>query len=137
MTMLMLLPYTSTAFVPVDSMPTWLQGFAEHQPMTPVIEIPPRSVDGHTLDNQPAWAPRGASPYSTSRWASLGAETREHPMGNGVQVVVDEMGQTTVPGVYAAGNLVDISAQVMGAAAAGTRVGAATNIDLIMSDLRA
>ena len=68
---------------------------------------------------------------------ALGAETREHPMGNGVQVVVDEMGQTTVPGVYAAGNLVDISAQVMGSAAAGTRVGAATNIDLIMSDLRA
>jgi len=69
--------------------------------------------------------------------ASLGAETREHPMGNGVQVVVDEMGQTTVPGVYAAGNVVDISAQVMGAAGAGTRVGAAVNIDLIMSDLRA
>ena len=68
--------------------------------------------------------------------ASLGAETREHPMGNGVQVVVDEMGQTTVPGVYAAGNVVDISAQVMGAAGAGTRVGAAVNIDLIMSDLR-
>ncbi len=69
--------------------------------------------------------------------ASLGVETREHPMGNGVQVVVDEMGLTTVPGVYAAGNVVDISAQVMGAAAAGTRVGAAVNIDLIMSDLRA
>jgi thioredoxin reductase len=66
----------------------------------------------------------------------LGAETGEHPMGNGVQVVVDEMGQTTVPGVYAAGNVVDISAQVMGSAAAGTRVGAAVNIDLIMSDLR-
>ena len=68
---------------------------------------------------------------------ALGAETREHPMGGGVQVVVDEMGQTTVPGVYAAGNVVDISAQVMGSAAAGTRVGAAVNIDLIMSDLRA
>ncbi|MET0997797.1 MAG: NAD(P)/FAD-dependent oxidoreductase [Marmoricola sp.] len=68
---------------------------------------------------------------------SLGAETAEHPMGGGVQVVVDEMGRTTVPGVYAAGNLVDISAQVMGSAAAGTRVGAAVNVDLIMSDLRA
>ena len=34
----MFLPYASSAFVPVDTMPTWLQGFAEHQPITPVIE---------------------------------------------------------------------------------------------------
>ena len=32
------LPYASSAFVPVDTMPTWLQGFAEHQPVTPIIE---------------------------------------------------------------------------------------------------
>ncbi len=32
------LPYASSAFVPVDTMPTWLQGFATHQPVTPVIE---------------------------------------------------------------------------------------------------
>ena len=32
------LPYVSSAFVPVDSLPTWLQGVAEHQPVTPVIE---------------------------------------------------------------------------------------------------
>ena len=32
------LPYASSAFVPVDTMPSWLQGFAEHQPVTPVIE---------------------------------------------------------------------------------------------------
>jgi ABC-2 type transport system permease protein len=34
----MFLPYASSAFVPVDTMPSWLQGFAEHQPVTPVIE---------------------------------------------------------------------------------------------------
>jgi len=34
----MFLPYVSSAFVPVDTMPTWLRGFAEHQPVTPVIE---------------------------------------------------------------------------------------------------
>lgn len=34
----MFLPYVSSAFVPVESMPTWLRGFAEHQPVTPVIE---------------------------------------------------------------------------------------------------
>ena len=32
------LSYASSAFVPVDTMPSWLQGFAEHQPVTPVIE---------------------------------------------------------------------------------------------------
>lgn len=35
---LLFLPYLSTAFVGADSLPTWLRGFAEHQPITPVIE---------------------------------------------------------------------------------------------------
>ncbi|WP_082899654.1 ABC transporter permease [Rhodococcus phenolicus] len=35
---LLFLPYVSSAFVPPDTMPTWLRGFAEHQPVTPVIE---------------------------------------------------------------------------------------------------
>lgn len=32
------LPYVSSAFVPVHTMPDWLEGFAEHQPVTPIIE---------------------------------------------------------------------------------------------------
>jgi ABC-2 type transport system permease protein len=32
------LPYASSAFVPVHTMPSWIQGFAEHQPVTPVTE---------------------------------------------------------------------------------------------------
>jgi ABC-2 type transport system permease protein len=32
------LPYLSSAFVPVETMPAALRGFAENQPMTPVIE---------------------------------------------------------------------------------------------------
>jgi ABC-2 type transport system permease protein len=32
------LPYVSSAFVPPESMPRTLQGFAEHQPVTPVVE---------------------------------------------------------------------------------------------------
>src|SRR5690348_6906891 len=35
---LMFLCYASSAFVPVRTMPTWLRGFAEHQPATPVTE---------------------------------------------------------------------------------------------------
>jgi ABC-2 type transport system permease protein len=34
----MFLPYASSAFVPVDTMPSWIQGFAQHQPVTPVTE---------------------------------------------------------------------------------------------------
>jgi ABC-2 type transport system permease protein len=34
----MFLPYASSAFVPVDTMPSWLQGFAGHQPVTPVVD---------------------------------------------------------------------------------------------------
>jgi len=67
---------------------------------------------------------------------SLGVETVPHVSGMGEHVVIDEMLQTSVPGVYAAGNVTDLSAQVMGAAAAGTMAGARANADLVMSDTR-
>jgi len=35
---MLFLPYVSSAFVPPQTMPSWLRGFAEHQPVTPVIE---------------------------------------------------------------------------------------------------
>ncbi|NDL60259.1 ABC transporter permease [Phytoactinopolyspora mesophila] len=35
---LLLLPFLGSGFVPTDSMPAWLEWFAEHQPFTPVIE---------------------------------------------------------------------------------------------------
>jgi ABC-2 type transport system permease protein len=35
---LLFLPYLSTAFVGADTLPSWLRGVAEHQPVTPVIE---------------------------------------------------------------------------------------------------
>jgi ABC-2 type transport system permease protein len=28
----------SSAFVPLDTLPGWLRGFAAHQPMTPIID---------------------------------------------------------------------------------------------------
>jgi ABC-2 type transport system permease protein len=36
--LIMFLPYASSAFVPVHTMPGWLQGFAGHQPITPITE---------------------------------------------------------------------------------------------------
>lgn len=54
------LPYPSSAFVPVDSMPAWLHGFADHQPVTPAIE----SLRGLLLDQ-----PVGDSPWIALTWA--------------------------------------------------------------------
>jgi ABC-2 type transport system permease protein len=36
--LIMFLPYASSAFVPVHTMPEWLRGFAAHQPITPMTE---------------------------------------------------------------------------------------------------
>lgn len=36
--MLLFLPYISSGFAPVETMPGWLQGFAGYQPMTPIID---------------------------------------------------------------------------------------------------
>jgi ABC-2 type transport system permease protein len=33
---IMFLPYASSAFVPVQTMPSWVRGFAAHQPVTPI-----------------------------------------------------------------------------------------------------
>lgn len=35
---LLFLPYVSSAFVPLETLPDWMRGFAENQPITPVIE---------------------------------------------------------------------------------------------------
>lgn len=35
---LLFLPYLSSAFVPVETMPAWLQGVATHQPMGPLVD---------------------------------------------------------------------------------------------------
>lgn len=53
---LMFLPYVSTAFVPADTMPSWMQGFAKHQPMTPVIETLRGLWMGTPIGHQAIWA---------------------------------------------------------------------------------
>jgi len=63
--------------------------------------------------------------------ASLGLTPTEHPAGVGDHVAADAMGQTEVRGVFVAGNVNDPAAQVVTAAAAGTKVGATVNADLL------
>ncbi|GHJ97368.1 transport permease protein [Streptomyces sp. NE5-10] len=57
--LMMFLPYPSSAFVPIDTMPGWLHGFAENQPVTPLIE----SIRGLLLDQ-----PVGSAPWTALAW---------------------------------------------------------------------
>lgn len=43
------LPYPSSAFVPVSTMPSWLQGFARSQPATAVIDTVRGLTTGHAV----------------------------------------------------------------------------------------
>jgi len=49
--LLLFLPYVSSGFVPTDSMPTALHAFAEHQPLTPIIETVRALLTGHSVGN--------------------------------------------------------------------------------------
>ena len=53
------LPYPSSAFVRVATMPHWLQGFARHQPVTPVVQ----SLRGLLLGT-----PVGSNPWTALAW---------------------------------------------------------------------
>ena len=56
----------------------------------------------------------------TAFLADLGLKPQEHPSGAGEHILCDATGRTDVPGVWAAGNVTDLMAQVGSAAAAGT-----------------
>jgi ABC-2 type transport system permease protein len=58
--LVMFLPYPSSAFVPIDTMPAWIHGFARHQPATPVIE---------TLRGLLLGTPLGSSPWLALAWS--------------------------------------------------------------------
>jgi thioredoxin reductase len=60
---------------------------------------------------------------------ALGAETEETPVGPFVRT--DAKGRTSVPGVYAAGNVTDPTAIVIVAAAQGAQAAGMINMDLI------
>ena len=49
---------------------------------------------------------------------------------------VDPAGRTDVPGVWVAGNVTDLSAQVGASAAAGAMAGAQINAELLMEEIR-
>ena len=51
--LLVILPMLGSGFVPTGSMPGWLQGFAQYQPFTPIIE----TLRGLLLGTPLGWSP--------------------------------------------------------------------------------
>lgn len=68
--------------------------------------------------------------------AELGLHPQAHPSGAGEYIPADATGRTAVPGVWVAGNVTDLVAQVGGAAAAGAAAAAQINADLVTEDTR-
>jgi thioredoxin reductase len=95
-----------------------------------------RLADGEVVARQ-ALVVQVRSDARSELIASLGLRTAVLEV-NGVELgehlEVDAMGHTSVEGVYAAGNVTDLSAQVGGSAAAGTKAGALLNAELAAED---
>lgn len=70
-------------------------------------------------------------------FATLGLRSTPQANGLGDVVETDTLGETAIPGAYAAGNVTDPSQQVAQAAADGSRVGAMISINLADEDVRA
>ncbi|CCH32776.1 methyltransferase domain-containing protein [Actinosynnema sp. NPDC047251] len=68
--------------------------------------------------------------------ADLGLAPTPHSQGIGESIAAGPTGLTETPGVWVAGNITDLSAQVVGAAAAGAAAGAAINADLVAEDTK-
>ena len=93
-----------------------------------------RLADGRSIDAEAVVvAPRFVA--RTELLAGVGIEPVPAPRGMGLMVETDELGATTVPGLYAAGNVADVSNQVLQAAAEGSRIGAVINADLVQEDV--
>jgi thioredoxin reductase/SAM-dependent methyltransferase len=94
-----------------------------------------RLSDGTVIARQAvAVSPRLVA--SSQVLADLGLHPTAHPLGIGEFIPADPTGLTEVPGVWVAGNVTDLRAQVDTAAAGGVSAAAAINADLIDEDTR-
>jgi ABC-2 type transport system permease protein len=67
------LPYLSSGFVPVDTLPGWLQGIAQHQPLTPMIEAVRALMTGGPAGSAVSlavawWLSLGAAGFALAAW---------------------------------------------------------------------
>ncbi len=97
-----------------------------------------RMADGRLIPRQ-ALAVGGRMIARSPVLDSLGVTTQPHPFGEafGASYAADPTGAAGVPGVWVAGNVTDLQAGVIGAAAQGVSVAAAINGALIEADTAA
>jgi thioredoxin reductase len=88
-------------------------------------------ADGRVIPRNAVFIRPGNRPHADGLVAGLGCE-----VDAGGFVIVDATGQTTVPGVWAAGNVVDPRAQVITSAGAGSAAAIAINADLVDDDVQ-
>ncbi|MGI4895097.1 MAG: NAD(P)/FAD-dependent oxidoreductase [Janthinobacterium lividum] len=95
-----------------------------------------RLVDGSTVERQAVVVgPRFTA--SSPVLDSLGVSAQPLLVENttiGASYPANPQGRTSVPGVYVAGNVTDLMAQVVTSAAAGLMVGSVVNMDLLLAD---
>ncbi|MGW0578246.1 NAD(P)/FAD-dependent oxidoreductase, partial [Streptomyces sp. NPDC002920] len=93
-----------------------------------------RLADGKSYDREVLFVAPRAVPQN-GLLEQLGAELAESPFG--AYPVIDARGLTTVPGLWAAGNVSGFAEQVVNAASRGYRAAAAINGELLLADLNA
>ena len=87
-------------------------------------------ADGRVVARTAVFVRPGNAPHPDGLLAGLGCETDEAGFAT-----VDDAGRTSVPGVWAAGNVVDPRAQVITAAGAGSAAAISLNADLVREDV--
>ncbi|MFJ6104753.1 NAD(P)/FAD-dependent oxidoreductase [Streptomyces sp. NPDC092359] len=92
-----------------------------------------RLADGRTVDRTVVFAAATRLAPRDGLLRQLGAELRATPLGE--FVAVDETGRTSVPGVWAAGNVTGPQEQVVNAVSRGYRAGVALNNELVLGGL--
>ncbi|MDH6181333.1 thioredoxin reductase [Microbacteriaceae bacterium SG_E_30_P1] len=90
------------------------------------------SVEVDIVFTAPAGAPRDG--FLRALGAAVSAQA---PFGGAEFVAVDDMGRTSVPGLWAAGNSVNPAANVPLSMGTGSKVGAAINAELVERDVAA
>lgn len=87
-------------------------------------------VDGQVIPRTAVFVRPGNVPHPDGLLPGLGCELDQAGFA-----VVDGSGRTSVPGVWAAGNVVDPRAQVITSAGAGSAAAIAINADLVQDDI--
>jgi thioredoxin reductase len=87
--------------------------------------------DGRTVERAALFVRPQIRPRSTALLERLGCELDDLGF-----VLVDRVGQTTVPGIWAAGNVANSRAQVITAAGEGSAAAISINADLTHEDVQ-